>query len=289
MFASWHALIVLRRATFAIPQQQRRWSNLPKTTLDIVPILNQMELREEIAHIPSLRNLYQVTVPYARTGPLDEYEIVMELHPFCVLSHASALSFHNLTDDFEKRITVITTSKPSATLLPSGTTVEDWEQLKLPSGTKAQEVLSRPVKWIQIDNLKFFGASEYRRFGYPLRVTDRERTLLDGLTRPELCGGIENVLRAWVRSRDVIIMHAIFEYVDRFDSAILRQRAGFVLETLGITHPEIEKWRNSIQRGGSSKLLASAPYSPPDEPTRYSEEWNLAINAPIAALEEFET
>lgn len=199
MFASWRTLIALRRATFSIPYQQRRWSNLPKTTLDIMPILNQMERREEIAHIPPLRNLYQVTVPYAKTGSLDENEIVMELHPFCVLSHASALSFHNLTDDFEKRITVTTASKPSATLLPSGTTVEDWEELKLPAGTKAQDILGHPVKWIQVDTQKFFGTSEYRRFGYPLRVTDRERTLLDGLTRPELCGGLENVLRGWAK------------------------------------------------------------------------------------------
>src|SRR3954451_25270674 len=132
VFASWRALIILRRATFSIPQQQRRWSRLPEQTLDIMPILRQMEARKEIARIPHIGQLYEVTVPYARTGSLDEYEILMELHPYCALSHASAMSFHGLTEDFEKRITVTAPLKPPPGLIPSGTAVEDWEGLSLP-------------------------------------------------------------------------------------------------------------------------------------------------------------
>ena len=248
VFAAWRALILLRRATFSTPKQQRRWSRLPENTLDIAPILRQMEEREEIARIPRLGHVYEVIVPYATTGSLDEYEILMEAHPYCALSHASALNFHGLTDDLEKRITVTASLKPPAGELPSGTVIEDWEGLALPSGTRAPRILDRTIKWSGVESRRFFGVSEYRRFGYPLRVTDRERTLLDGLRSPELCGGLENVLRAWVLSSDVLNVDTIFEYVDRFDIAVLRQRAGFIMDTLGVSHPTLKQWQSLAQR-----------------------------------------
>lgn len=287
VFATWRALILLRRATFSIPKHLRRWTNLPQSTSDIIPILRQMMSREEVAPIPKLGSVYQVTVPYSKTGPLDEYEILMEVHPYCTLSHASALSFHGLSDDLEKIITVSTPAKILTGQLPSGTVVEDWEELNLPGGSKPPSIFDRPVKWSQIDAQKFFGVSEYHRFGYPLRVTDRERTLLDGLSKPDLCGGLENVLKAWGTSYDTLNIDTIIEYVDRLDTAVLRQRTGLIMSVLEISHPVLEKWQAQAQRGGSSKLVASAPYSTPEKPTRFSKAWNLAINGPIEILEEF--
>ncbi len=284
--ATWRALILLRRATFAIPADQRRWSRLPENVWDVKPILEQMEWREEVARIPGLQHVYEVTVPYANTGPLDEYEILMEAHPYCALSHASALSFHGLTNDLEKRITVTMPSKPLVAHLLSSTVIEDWEDLSLPTGMKVPRIFDRPITWHRVETARFFGVGEYRRFRYPLRVTDRERTLVDGLIRPDLCGGLENVLRAWVLGRDVFSVDTIFEYVDRLDITVLRQRVGFVMSTLGISHPVLEVWRGLAPRGGSSRLLASAPYSTSDGGAEYSEEWNLAINAPITVLQE---
>lgn len=286
VFAAWRALILLRRATFAIPPQQRRWSRLPENTTAVLPILRQMMARGEIAYVPKTRDVYEVTVPYATTGLLDGYEILMEVHPYCALSHASALSFHGLSDDLEKRITALVARKTPAGMFPSGTVVEDWEGLSLPTGTKVPDILDQPVEWSSIDNRKFFGISEYRRFGYPLRVTDRERTLLDGLRDPELSGGIQNVLSAWVLSRDTLNIETIVDYIERFDIAILRQRAGFIMDTLGISHPILKQWQQQAKRGGSSKLVSSAPYSRADDGPRYSEAWNLALNTPITALQD---
>lgn len=286
VFAAWRALVLLRRATFALSAAQRRWSQLPKSIFDLTPVLRQMERREEIARLPRLGHVYEVTVPYAATGPLDEYAILMEVHPYCALSHASALSFHGLTDDLEKRIVAIAAAQRPVGLYPSGTTVEDWEGLPLVSGTRVARILDRPLRWRVVEPSRFFGVGEYHRFGYPLRVTDRERTLLDGLRDPELCGGLENVLRAWVAGRDALNIDALVEYVERLDIAVLRQRAGFVMDTLGIAHPRLEQWRGMARRGGSSKLLGSAPYSTPDGVATFSERWNLALNAPLAALHE---
>jgi len=285
VFADWRALLLLRRATFATPRNERRWTRLPKTVADIAGFLQQMMARGEIELIPHARHIYQVTVPYAQNLPLNEYECLMEAHPYCTLSHASAFTFHGLSDDLENRIIVTATAKRPADLLPSGTTIEDWENLALPTGIKLETILERPVKWKSIDNRLLFGVTTYSRYGFPLRVTDRERTLLDGLQEPDLCGGFAKVLQAWKRSRDMLRVDTVLDYTERLESAVLRQRVGYLLELLDIEHPRLDDWQRHTQRGGSSKLLGSAPYTI-DGQRFWSERWNLAINIPLATLEE---
>jgi predicted transcriptional regulator of viral defense system len=284
VFAAWRALILLRRATLMISPQERRWSHMPRTIYDLTPVLNQMRQREEIAFIEGRAQVYEVTVPYAVTGPLDEYEVLLEIHPYAALSHISAFAYHGLTDDLSKEITMTASVSRPAGMLPSGTTVEDWDGVALVSGSRPSHVLDRPIHWTTVKPERYFGISEYRRFEFPIRVTDRERTLLDGLRAPELCGGLENVFRAWVISRDILNIGAVVQYVDTLDINVLRQRAGFVLDKLHLTHPALSKWRVQARRGGSSKLLSSAPYSSPEGP-RFSADWNLSLNASIDVLE----
>jgi predicted transcriptional regulator of viral defense system len=257
---------------------------MPRTTYDLTPVLRQMREHEEIAPIPGRSQVFEVTVPYAATGPLDEYEILLEIHPYAALSHISALAYHGLTDDLSKQITMTAPATRPIGMLPSGTNSEDWEELSPPGAGKPSHVLDRPIHWTTLRSERYFGVNEYHRFEFPIRVTDRERTLLDGLRNPELCGGLEGVLRAWVKSRDVINPNAVVQYVDRLDINILRQRVGFVLESLGISHPIFSRWYELARRGGSSKLLSSAPYSLPGGP-RFSEAWNLSLNASTEILE----
>lgn len=142
-----------------------------------------------------------------------------------------------------------------------------------------ERILGRPVSWSQVKPERFFGLGLYQPRGYLVRVTTPERTLLDGLQAPELSGGFENVLRAWELARDTLDLDVLVHYVDRFDIAVLRQRTGFTLEELGLSHPRIEEWQGMARRGGSSKLVASAPYA-----SHYSDRWNISLNAPISAL-----
>jgi len=110
-------------------------------------------------------------------------------------------------------------------------------------------------------------------------MTTPERTLLDGLLDPEECGGFENVLGAWGRGRDLLDVNAVVFLVDRLDIGVLRQRVGFVLEALGIEHEAFKRWQPLGRRGGSSRLVSSAPYAP-----TFDERWSLSLNAPIGAL-----
>ncbi len=90
-----------------------------------------------------------------------------------------------------------------------------------------------------------------------------------------------SVLRAWAVSRDVLDIDKVVQYVDALEINLLRQRTGYVLEEIGLEHTRLEEWRKHAQRGGSSKLYISSPYSP-----NYSERWSLSINGPTDPLRE---
>jgi predicted transcriptional regulator of viral defense system len=240
-----------------------------------------MQRRGELNPIRGLRHFYEVTVAYARTGHIEETEVLMEAHPYASLSHFSALVFHGLTDEFPKALTAMVSLDGTGDLLPLGTEPRDWDGILRVQGRTPDRILGRPIAWHQVKPERFFGLGIYQPRGYPVRVTTPERTLLDALQAPESAGGIENVFRAWSLARDTLDLNLLVHYVDRFDITLLRQRTGFILEELGLSHPQTEAWQRLARRGGSSKLVASAPYSP-----HFSERWSLSLNAPITALND---
>ena len=282
VLAQWRALILLRRATFVIPRSERRWDRLPEFPEDMRALLRTMQARGEIAQIPRLPGLFEVTIPYARTGPLDEHEILLEASPFAVISHFSALVFHGLTEQQPTFLTATLPRSAPTDLLPIDTNPSDWEGLSLPSVRRRPElVLRTPVRWSTVDPVRFHGFLEYQPHGARIRVTTPERTLVDAIQSPELSGGIANVLRAWTVGAPMTDLDSLTEQVERYDIQVLRQRVGFVLDRLGLPHPALDRWQQKAHRGGSSRLVGSEPFA-----STFDERWNLSINASTSPMEE---
>jgi len=65
-------------------------------------------------------------------------------------------------------------------------------------------------------------------------VSDIERTLLDGLERPDLCGGLEEVIRGiWSKQKE-IDWEKLAAYAEKFRTKAAVKRLGFILETLDL-------------------------------------------------------
>lgn len=281
VLSDWRALILLRRATLSLSSTQRRWTQLPRDVHDMRSYLRQMHVRGQITPIPKQQHIFTVSVPYAGTSPISEFEVLMEVHPYAALGHVSALAFHQLTDTLPKDLIALIPRGQLLDIYPSGTSAEDWVGIDRVTGRKAPRIFNQPVQWITVTPEHYFGIQEYRPFGYGVRATNPERTLIDGLQRPDLSGGINNVLKAWASAQDIVNINAVIQYTDRLDINVLRQRVGFVLEEIGIRHPALDEWSGRAHRGGSSKLVAAAPYS-----EMYNERWSLSLNAPISSLSE---
>ena len=278
--SDWRTVLLLHRARQTDTEVTRRWNTPPADLTESRILLHRLAAAGNLKPYPQYSHLYRVASAYAQQSPIEEDELLMELHPYAALSHLSALFFHQVTEQFPNEIHLSVPSDRAPAVLPVGTRQGEWSaQMNPLRGHLPVAVEGKPLNWHHVD--KFFGFAEYTPKGYPVRVMSLEKTLIDALAVPEWCGGLTNVLQAWVNAKDAINLRNVFTFTDRQDVGVLRQRVGYVLEKLGFSEPQLDAWTAKAKRGGSSKLLASAPFA-----SVFSERWMLSLNASIAPLEE---
>lgn len=298
ILSSWRALLLLRRTKEHFFSESRGDKAVRALARD-----------ELIAPIHG-KTLYKVEAPYARQS-VNPYELAGEAYPSAILSHASALELHQLTDQRSRRVhfyegpatpgapvrqvSGAAGSSPSdaenagplggehtdvpSPLLPPGTTPEDWRMQPYPRNVRLKSYDGFSFQPHGIKNGWVFGHEIVASQGVDVRVTDPERTLIDGLRHPERCGGLSEVLSGWARADD-LSADTLVTYTERLGQLILHQRVGFVMETLGLSHERLAHWKeHNAPRGGSRVLDPGASYS-----SEYDSDWNLSINHSTAVL-----
>ncbi len=227
---------------------------------------------------PGLSGIFVIDAPYASLLEVLEEQIVQEANPWTVFSHLTALAYHGLTDLIPSQIHATRFRDGSDPRIPLGTNPEDWTGLRYPTPRFPGEVRGIKILWSETKGEHRFGITVGYSMGTPIYVTDVERTLIDILRAPDHAGGIAKVFHAW-RLAEGIDLDRLVDYTDRFDKQILRQRVGFMLQSLGLHHPRMEGWRSKLLRGGSVRLIADGEYS-----KTFSSEWNLSLNVPDSVL-----
>lgn len=95
-------------------------------------------------------------------------------------------------------------------------------------------------QFIKTHPTRFFGHTKIWIGDSQIFLTDKERTLIDGLLAPEYCGGFQEVLSCFQRSISVDIKKLI-DYALKLDR-IIPKRLGCILEHLKISqNDEIKK------------------------------------------------
>ena len=232
----------------------------------------------DIERVKGIPGVYQVTVPYASVLSFPDEAVIQEANPIAVFSHFTAAAYHELTYEIPNEFH-LTHFRKSSTRLPLGTTPEDWIDVPAPRQRTPDSIRGVRIHWHKAKPEWDFGHTLGYSQGCPIYVTDREKTLLDALRFPDRCGGATEVLRVWRRALPSLSLDILIDYVRRFDQALLRQRVGFILETLRVTHPILQEWAGRSVRGSSARLFANLDFSP-----TFSQRWNLSINVPDTVL-----
>lgn len=277
----WRSLIYLRRASRRLSPDQRRWKRIPASEGDVSPILIQMQRQGALRRLPGIRGVYEVTIPYARQLALDEREALLEVNPYAILSHFSALVFHGLTLEQPKLIIATSAQGWADAPIPLGTAPDDWKEIAMPAAPGPARIVDIPVIWRPGALPSMAGVEVQAPLAAPFRITSVERTLVEALQDPKASGGISNALRAWSEARDRMDVDAVIKLTELTGITLLRQRVGYVLEELGLAHPRLDAWASASIRGGSSRLVGSKPAWP-----GYSARWNLSLNGPVNLLRE---
>lgn len=104
------------------------------------------------------------------------------------------------------------------------------------------DVYVRPVRFrfVALKPERFFGFEprEVAR-GQNVNLADLDRTFLDCVDKPDLCGGIEDVFRGFTRRHRDVDADRLLKYVRRLDRPVIAKRLGFLLEAAGYGDPEM--------------------------------------------------
>jgi predicted transcriptional regulator of viral defense system len=122
---------------------------------------------------------------------------------------------------------------------------------------------------------RMFGAELLGEPGLRIRVTDRERTIIDAFDRSDLCGGVPAVTAALRRAWPELDLARLSGHLDRFAGGTVPRRLGYVVERLGLLPPAdplLSHWRELIG-SGYSLLERGGPATGP-----FVRRWRLRAN-----------
>jgi predicted transcriptional regulator of viral defense system len=216
--------------------------------------------------VPLRRGLYALSSSVPGITPVHEFEIAMALVQPAAISHWSALHYHGLTDQAPHKVYVLTTIKAAVpqerrrAAAHGGPPGEYWVQ-------------QTPYRFVQVRPKRYFGTEKVWIGEARVTITDRERTLLDGLSMPQYCGDFGEVLHAFNAGlRDLRFDRAV-AYALRLDAASVK-RLGWVLERHGASSHQLAPLLEA-PINGYRKLDASGPASGPR-----NRRWMLQENIP---------
>ncbi len=131
---------------------------------------------------------------------------------------------------------------------------------------------------------RFFGFHKPTIEGHTVRITDREKTILDAADRPDLCGGIWQLALALQRHTGELDWQRLDDYLRRFASGALYKRLGYLVETLDLPvpgRPEIlERWQQAMTTG----IAVLDPGEPGKGVTQ--RRWRIRDNIGLRSLTE---
>ena len=167
------------------------------------------------------------------------------------ISHDSALEVHNM---LTRPVTNVTISTPRR--LKSRTVLNVSYRFVT---TKPEDMWGYDLVWV---------SSEQQ-----VQVSDLERTILDGLARPDLCAGVSEVVTGLLIRKDDLDWKKMVEYSKRLQNQAVAKRLGYLLEFYDLGTPEI---LTSLQELIGSSYALLDPLLP--EEGHYLARWRLRLN-----------
>jgi predicted transcriptional regulator of viral defense system len=174
------------------------------------------------------------------------------------ISHSSAMELHRMVT--QPQFTVFTST---------------------PKRLRARTILGTEFRFVFVPPEHLFGlGAHWITKQDSVRISDLERTVIDGLRQPEYCGGIAEVaMGLWMRREDLKTSRAI-DYALRLRVGSVIRRLGYLLELSNLA-PESE-----LQRLRSALTVTYSLLDPvmPHEGPRMA-RWLLRLNVAPEELE----
>jgi predicted transcriptional regulator of viral defense system len=187
---------------------------------------------------------------------LHEFVIASMLVRPAVIAYWSALHHHGLTEQIPRTIFVQTTGRKRCSM---------------------KEVIGLPYRIVRVRPYKLFGISRIWLESTEVEITDPEKTIIDCLDRPDLCGGLVEAAKGVVHG--TLDMDKLAEYASRIGNTGAGRRLGFLLDRYG-------KSSAMVKRPEARNYLLLDPSMPPGG--KRDGKWRLTVNLGELELGELE-
>jgi len=205
------------------------------------------------------RGLY-LTVPHGYTAdkcPFDPYLVASKMAPDSVLAYHTALELHGKAYSMREDLFYMTVSHTR----PLNFRGQRYQGVAFPLKLKKK-------------GLESFGVATVERSGLDVRVTSLERTLVDVLDRPSVCGTWEEIWRS-LEMVEFFDLDKVVEYASQLGNATTAAKVGFFLE----------QHRSALMSDDAhlDRLMAIKPVRPHymdnkgRKGGRFMKRWNLVV------------
>jgi len=234
-------------------EQLHRQTEIPKSVLSVM--LSRWEDRGFVERIE--RGKYLII-------PLESEKGKYTLHEFVIASHLvrpsaiaywSALHYHGLTEQIPITVFVQTTARKKKNQI---------------------EVFGVDYRIVRVKPEKFFGFKKEWIEEISVTVTDREKTVIDCLDRPEYAGGIVEVAKALESAS--LDRETLGRYAQQLGNNAVVRRLGYLSEQMGIPL--------DLPLPTSRRYLLLDPTMP--HQGENDPRWRLVINTEITLQENSE-
>jgi len=150
----------------------------------------------------------------------------------------------------------------------------------LPGQRRPMALGRAAIIFVQVQRAKFFGSQEIRYHDAPLRISDREKTLLDCLDRFDLSGGMDEVVHTIAALLPEVDPARLLAYAPAMQNQALVQRLGYVLETLAVQQPVPAMLLDGLAGRVGRDVYPLDPHGPAGGPTHA--RWRARINLALA-------
>jgi predicted transcriptional regulator of viral defense system len=186
-----------------------------------------------------------------RSPQLHEFVVAMELVSPAVIAYWSALNHHGMTEQLPRTVFVATNH---------------------PVRRQPGDVLGVTYRIVSLKPDKMFGVTKDWINEIPFNVTDREKTIIDGLDLPQYVGGVSEIAKALKGSWKELDEKKLRSYLSKIGNSAVGKRLGFIMETLELGNVEDLRAEVSLAPGFS-----------PLDPTmpkhgKYNRRWGLLVN-----------
>ena len=142
---------------------------------------------------------------------LHEFVIGSALVKPSAIAYWSALHYHGLTEQIPNVVFVQTTSRKKR---------------------REIRVFGTRYRIVRVVKRKFFGLEPLWVEGLKVHVTDREKTIIDCLDKPQYCGGVIEVYKALREGN--LDAEKLSEYLKKFGSGAVAKRLAYLAELAGL-------------------------------------------------------